>query len=121
MANEISAYVSLAASKNGANISSGQLSATDDMAGDQMTYNVQAVGITAEAVALGDVSTIGYALFKNMDPTNFVELALDSAVSTQIFAKLLPGDIALVPLKTATIYAKADTAGVNLLVAAVER
>jgi hypothetical protein len=121
MANEIAASVSLSVSKNGAAIASGQLSIVDDMAGDQMITNVQAVGTSAEAVNLGDVSTVGYVLFKNMDATNYVELALASDVLSQIFAKLLPGDIALIPLATATIYAMANTAGVNLLVCGVER
>lgn len=120
MANEISVTCSLSASKNGAAISSGQLSDTADMAGDQMLTNVQVVGTTEEAINLGDVSTIGYVAFKNMDPTNYVELALDSLVTAQVFAKLLPGDITILKAKTATMYAKANTAPVNLLVHAVE-
>jgi hypothetical protein len=55
-----------------------------------------------------------------MDATNYVEVALDSAVSTQIFAKLLAGDVTLVKAATATLYAKANTAAVNLYVAATE-
>lgn len=119
MANEISASVGLQANKGGASVSNSG-SKTADMSGDQMISNVQVVGTSAEAVALGDVSTIGYVLFKNLDSTNFVQLALDSGVSTQIFAKLLAGDVTLIKAATATMYAKADTANVNLLVAAVE-
>src|SRR5687768_2756767 len=120
MANEISATVSLSASKNGAAIASGQLSAVDDMAGDQMITNVQIVGTAAEALNLGDVSTIGYTVLKNMDSTNYVEISLISDGTTP-FAKLLAGDIALIPMSTATVYAKANTAPINLLVCSVER
>lgn len=119
MANEIAVSCSLSAVKGGASINvNGNRTAT--MAGDQMITNVQTVGITAEAIQLGDVSTIGYVLLKNMDTTNFVEIALDSNVSTQKFAKLLAGDMALFPASTATMYAKADTSPCNLLVGSVE-
>jgi len=119
MANEINASISLGVNKNGLVLNGGG-SKTADMAGDQGLTNVQIIGTSAEAIVLGDVSTIGYVAFKNLDPTNFVQLALDSGVSTQIFAKLLAGDVTLIKAATATMYAKADTANVNLLVTAVE-
>jgi hypothetical protein len=119
MANEIGVSASIAASKGGATISASGTD-TADMSGDQMIANVQSVGTSAEALQLGDVSTIGYLFLKNMDATNYVEVALDSAVSTQIFAKLLAGDVTLVKAATATLYAKANTAAVNLYVAATE-
>jgi len=119
MANEIAVSVAMSASKGGVAVSnSGSRQAT--MAGDQMLSNVQIIGTSAEAITFGDVSTIGYVLLKNLDATNFVEIALDSAVSTQKFAKLLALDMMLFPASTATMYAKADTANVNLLVQAVE-
>ena len=123
MANEIAASCALSATKNSASVSatatiSGTSSTT--MSGDQMIANVQIIGTAAEAITVGDVSTIGYVMFKNMDSTNFVQLALDSGVSTQIFAKLLPGDFTIIKAATATMYAKADTANVNLFVMAIE-
>ena len=119
MANEIQVSASLSASKGGVSVNnSASRSAT--MAGDQMISNVQIIGTAAEALVLGDVSTIGYVFLKNMDATNFVEIALDSGVSTQKFAKLLAGDFAIFPASTATMYAKADTANVNLVVQAIE-
>lgn len=119
MASEIQVSATLNASKNGASIA-GSGSKVIDMSGDQMLSNVQIVGTSAEAILVGDVSTIGYVYLKNMDSTNFVEIALDSGVSTQKFAKLLAGQIALFPASTATLYAKADTASVNLYVAICE-
>jgi hypothetical protein len=119
MANEITIAATLSATKNGATVTS-TASALVTMTGDEMLTNVQNVGTSAEAVTVTDLDTAGYAFFKNMDATNFLELALDSSVSTQVFAKLFPGQFALLPLKTTTIYAKADTAGVNLLVTACE-
>ena len=119
MANEISVSASLSVSKGGASISAtGTVSFT--MSGDQMLSNVQIIGTAAEAITVGDVATIGYVFLKNMDATNFVEVALDSGVSTQKIAKILAGGIALFPASTATLYAKADTANVNLLVGITE-
>lgn len=119
MANEINVSVSLTASKGGAAIQSTG-SRTADMAGVEMITNVQAVGTAAEAIVVGDIGTPGYCLLKNLDATNYVEIALDSGVTTQVFAKLMPGDVALFPAKTATMYAKANTAPIALLVSLVE-
>jgi hypothetical protein len=119
MANEITISATLSASKNGAQVTS-TASTLVSMSGDEMLTNVQNVGTSAEAVTVADLDTAGYAFFKNMDATNFVEIALDSAVSTQVFCKLLAGEFSLIKLKTTTIYAKADTGAVNLLVTACE-
>lgn len=119
MANEITASASLSVSKGGATISA-TAGNSFTLTGDEMITLVQNVGTSAEAVVLTDLDTAGYAFFKNMDVTNFVEIALDSGVSTQIFAKLYPGQFALIPLKTTTLYAKFDTGAGNLLVCACE-
>lgn len=119
MSNEISASVVLTTAKNNVSVA-GSGTKNADMAGDQMMSNVQIIGTSAEAIVLNDVSTVGYVLFKNMDATNYIEIALDSGVSTQIFAKLLPGDVMLIKASTATMYAKANTAACNLWVVATE-
>lgn len=123
MANEIAVSGQLTVSKGGVSLSQAFSiagGAHTTMSGDQMISNVQIVGTSAEALSLVDVSTIGYVGIWNMDSTNFVEIALDSAVSTQKFAKLQPKGFALFPASTATMYAKADTANCNLLVVAIE-
>src|SRR5438552_1419657 len=112
MANEITAACSLNVNKV-AQITSGALSKTADMSGDQMLTNVQIIGTVNEAILLGDVATVGYVLFKNMDATNFIQLALHAS-TLQVFAKLLPGDVTLIKAGTATMYAKADTGACNL-------
>jgi hypothetical protein len=119
MANEITISCSLSITKNGATVASSY-AGNATLAGEDMLTNTQNVGTSAEAVVVGDLASAGYAFFKNMDATNFIQLALDSGVSTQIFAKLLPGEISLVKLATTTIYAKADTGACRLLVTACE-
>ncbi len=48
----------------------------------------QAIGITEEAINLGEVTSPGMAYFINRDSTNYVELKVGAAGA--IFAKLLP-------------------------------
>lgn len=85
-----------------------------------MLSNVQIVGTAAEAIVVGDVSTIGYVAIWNLDSTNFIELALDSGVSTQKFSKIAAKGFAIFPAATATMYFKADTNPCNALVLLIE-
>jgi hypothetical protein len=126
MANEIQYSAMLQAAKNGASIGQ-QLTGVCDMAGAQMTQKTQNIGTTAEAISFDDISGAPkLVLLQNLDPTNYVEI--DSASTMDKFPqKLLPGPSAGIPgtfillaPETGTIYAKAHTAAVNLLVLAVE-
>lgn len=120
MANEINAACSLTASKGGVTVTASGTK-TADMAGDQMITNIQAVGTSSEQVVLGDITTLGYLEIKNLDATNYVEIASDTAFgASDILSKLLPGDFMLVKSPTATLYAKANTAACNIAVTAVE-
>lgn len=79
---------------------------------------VQEIGFAAhEAVALGDLTTEGYAIFRNLDDTNFLELGIDVAAAFEPVARLEPGEIALYRISQdagATPYAQANTAACNL-------
>jgi hypothetical protein len=119
MAREISISGSLSASKNGVQVSQS-VSAVVDMTGDKMLSNVQAVGTALEAINKGDIGTLGYVLFKNLDATNYVDICSANDIGTS-FAKLLPLDFTIIKASAAaTYYAKANTAGINLLVEAIE-
>ena len=134
MANEINLSLNFTTSKNGGSVSS-TTSLSNTMSGDNMISNVQIIpfgtGATnATAIAYGDVSTIGYVVLKNVDATNFIEVAVSNGVTSGLFttqahvvAKLLPGEVVVLKPKTTTLYAIADTAGAaasNLMVTAVE-
>jgi hypothetical protein len=119
MASETRVSASLQCDKNLVHVAAN-VNRIADMAGTNVITIVQDIGTSAEALSMVDVTTIGYILLRNLDPTNYVELGLDAAVTAQVFAKLLPGDIALFPAKTATMYAKANTAGIQLQIVAVE-
>ena len=118
MANEITCSASLAAAKSGAAISnSGSKQIT--MTANPMQSVVQNIGTTTEALVFGDIVAVKYLFIKNLDATNYIEVGLNTPV-TQIFAKLLAGEFALLPVGTSVIYAKANTAACNLLVAATD-
>ena len=119
MANEINLTLSLAATKNGTTLQHN-LSGVFTMTGDDMIANTQLVGTSNEAIVLGDVTIGGFVAFKNLDSTNYVELFTDSG-NAQPFAKLLAGEpMILKSHPSATYYARANTAAVRLLVAAIE-
>jgi hypothetical protein len=78
---------------------------------------VQNVGTTQEAVGIGEVVTPGVAFFKNLDPTNFVEIGVMSSGTGGTFLPLVkckPGESAKFRLATANFWARANTASVNL-------
>lgn len=120
MANEINASVSLGATKGGATVTAQGVKSAD-MAGDQMITNVQIVGTSSETLQLGDIATLGYLMIKNLDGTNYVEVASDTAFgASDIVSKLSAGDICLLKSPTSTLYVKANTASCNIAVTAVE-
>lgn len=73
--------------------------------------NVQTIATSAEALDMGDVTTAGYAIFQNLDDTNYVEIGVSGFTA---FIRLQPGEMALVPLATNAPYAQANTASVDL-------
>lgn len=85
-----------------------------DMTGTTAIGGVQDIGTTAEALSITDVSTAGYAFFRNTDTTNFVELGTGTAGSFASFAKLKPGETAVLRLGTNAPTARANTAAVKL-------
>lgn len=85
-----------------------------DCSADLMVENVQAIGTSAENLAVGDVATPGYGYYKNLDATNYVEIGKDSG-GFVAFVKLKPGEDCWFPIAASiTIQAKADTASCNL-------
>lgn len=54
----------------------------------KMVKHIQSIGITEEAIQLAEVTAPGYAMFKNLDPTNYIDLKV--ATGGAIFARLDP-------------------------------
>jgi hypothetical protein len=85
------------------------VASTEDLTGKGVTGGVLSAATTAAAIPLGGVTTPGgVAYFKNLDATNYLEIGFDSSGFVSI-SKLLPGQVALIPLVNAP-WARANTA-----------
>lgn len=117
MANEITISVSLAYEDD---LKEESISIEDiikSSSAQKFIRHTQTIAITEEAIVLGEITSPTYCLFRNLDPTNFVELRV--ATSGAKFARLDPdtnsdgkGGIALLRLGSGAQvpYAIADTA-----------
>lgn len=90
------------------NHSSGSLAI--DQSSAKLIRNVQTIGTVEEALEMADVTNAGYAIFENLDDTNFVEIG----ISGSMFVKLKAGEKCILRLTTNAPYAIADTADVEL-------
>jgi hypothetical protein len=87
-------------------LSFGPLTIT--LSGTKFLKNRQTVGITAEALEIGDIAVPGMLLFVNKDATNYVEVRDGDSGADVV--KVLAGEAALFRLATATPYVIANTA-----------
>jgi len=123
MADEITVIATL-------RVSNGQLSERwsksnlkVDQSAARAAGSVQIIGTGAhEAIVLTDITTAGYAFFKNLEAAggNFVEIGVDVGATFYPFVKLKAGEVAVLRLGTNAPYAKADTGNVNLQVRVME-
>lgn len=74
----------------------------------------QNIATSEEAIGLGEVTSLGFAIFINRDSTNYVELR--TATSGTYFAKLLPGEFAMFRFGSGVTapFALANTSAVQL-------
>lgn len=123
MANEKRLSLSFAVIKNGLNHSM-TASINGDLSGDNQVSTVQSIGTSWEALTLTDLASTELIAIRNLDATNFVEVAVEAAGANK-FAKLgistSPTSVCyFAPAGGVTIYAKADTGACNVQVVAVE-
>jgi hypothetical protein len=111
MANEISVSQTLRYSKSGVSASQAT-SFSADQSGDKYQAGVQIVGATEESLDKGDIGTIGYIAFKNLDTTNFFQMGITTGVYS---IKCLAGKGGVVPWNSSTApLVKANTAPVEV-------
>ena len=118
MANELTYQFQALLSNEGLtdNYSSGSVAV--DQTNRRMVKDVQEIGTAAagEALGLGDLVSIGFAVFKNLDDTNFVEVGRSITGSFEAFIKLKPGESCIFRFASGTApYALADTAACELM------
>lgn len=115
MANElkVSLTVTVANGSYKLDFNPGLKQITQDAIGSE--EGVQIVGTSEEVVTVGDVTTLGWALFHNLDATNYVEVGPESSGALVGFIRLEAGEFCLLRLKPGiTIRAQANTAAVKL-------
>jgi hypothetical protein len=121
MANEINIQAML--TLNRSNVGMCGSGAKDiNQTGANGILNVQSIPTGGAQLSLGNVSLTsgGYLFVKNLDSTNYVDLALDGSY-TQIFSRVKAGEFSLFPAKPAqNYYARANTAAVYVQVGAAE-
>lgn len=111
MSAELLLQVSLKFAKGGASFETNFPSTYFDVSGTVGQKQVQAIGTSDESLVLGDISTIGYCLLRNLDATNYISVGSDGTLYP---IKLKPGEVFLGRWNAAAIHAKANTAPCNL-------
>lgn len=112
MSSELQLQGSLKFAKGGANFEATFGSGYFDVAGSAGNKQVQAIGITDESLALGDVSSIGYVALKNLDATNSIQVGSDGTLYPILLRA--NGGWAIMEWNAAAIHAKANVAPCNL-------
>jgi len=112
MSNELTYQFQTLLSNGSLTDSFASSSRSADQASALLIRNVQSIGFAAdELLQLGDVVTPGFAVFQNLDDTNFVEIGVGSFTA---FLKLKPGELCICRLSTTAPRAQADTGAVDL-------
>jgi hypothetical protein len=97
----------------------GTISVTQNAIGGHMP--IIAVGTSEEVLSFGDIGTLGYVAFRNLDATNYVEIGPEASGALVSFIKLKAGNVAIMRLTPGiTVRAKANTASVKLQMWALE-
>lgn len=122
MADEIVLTIGLRVTKSELKFVREQANLYYDLTGDKYISNVAEISESAhELLETGDLATAGVAVFKNLDATNYVEVGLDVSSTFYPLIRLDPGEEFPLKLATLAVYAKADTAAVDLQYTIFER
>lgn len=119
MSNELSVTASLQYTNSAKNIASKSLAVQASLfsiSGTNYSAGTQSVPTTAggTAIPVSNLASLGWAMFKNNDPTNYVDIL--TAVGGTAFARLQPGEILLMRINPAITApaALAHTAAVEM-------
>ena len=113
MANEVTVTATLTVD-NGNIQMDKSITKSVTMTGNVVQNGVQEIGTSDEQVTIvADVGTYGYILVRNLDSSNYIELATTDS-SPQYLVKLKAGEIALFRCGANALYGKANTAACDL-------
>lgn len=86
-----------------------------------MFNKIFAVPTSDTALTIGDITTLGYAFFKNLDTTNYIKIGPTSGGAIIPMLRLKAGQSGILPLEPGiTVRAQANTATVRLQVKVFE-
>ena len=111
MAQEIRATAGITLQNGNLQVSRSVSNFPADQSGVGLQYGVQHVPTSPTALDMGNIGTAGWAFFRNLDSTNFIQIGTTGFVP---FVTLLPGEVAVMRLATSAPYAQSDTAAVDL-------
>ncbi len=94
MASELTLSASYEYAKDGAEFERAISGLIANVSGDNFIHHKQLVGITEEALIIGEVSLLGWAIFRNLDSTNYVEIRSATGAGNDII-KILAGEFAV--------------------------
>lgn len=115
MANELSIDFGLRYSKNSNQVQIPTTNFTIDVGSTLYLGVTQDIGTTYEALYNTGLSSGGAAYFFNNDPTNYVEIGLEVSAVFHPLIRIPPQKFAFLPrLSTVALFARANTAAVNL-------
>lgn len=123
MADEITVIAGLRCSKSNLLVSHNTLQSVFTMSGDATSRNVQSIPTTAAGTALSiaaAVGTAGFAFFRNLDATNFVEIGVQVGGTFYPVIKLKAGEYGVCRFSVLTLYARSDTAATLLDMSMIE-
>lgn len=102
MANEIRVQISIQVKKDNFQFQNQPTAFLDDMAGDAAAPSPGRITVSEQGtdVDLSKVGTPGWALFRNLDNTNYVQLGVWNPDQSEFypFARIKPGTHFLIPL-----------------------
>jgi hypothetical protein len=94
------------------------------MSGNHSQNNVQTIGTGAGGTAIAiaaAIATLGCAMFRNLDSTNYCTIGIVVSATFYPLIKLKPGEAWCFRIMPGiSLYAKADTASVDLLCGVLE-
>ena len=110
MANEISVTSTFSITNNNLTYSSSESFNADQSIQGGPSNGTQQIGTTHETIGVTDITSLGWAVFKNLDNTNYIEVGVDVSATFYPFLRLLPGETVVVRVSPAiTLYAKANS------------
>ena len=113
MANELTLSVAANYLKSGTAVDTSDMDLigqTFTVSGTNFVKGTQTIGTTAEVLAKGDITTPGYLVIKNTDPTNYIEIDNASFTIDAGTIRIKPGEFQTFRVRGTNIYACAKTA-----------